>query len=92
MDYRFGPNKPKFNGTHSEWNKLKQEIAWWNEDTSNYPIVTVICPHCGVKNTHEDCDSHVDCHLMIDKKGKKIYYECPGYFICRYVNTPRSNV
>jgi hypothetical protein len=58
MDYRFGPNKPIFTGTDDEWNKLKEEIAWWNEDTSNYPFVTV-------------------------------YYDCPGYFICRYINTPR---
>ena len=35
-----------------EWNILKNEIAWWNEDTSTHPIVTVICPHCGAKNTH----------------------------------------
>ena len=49
MDYRFGPNKPNFTGTDDEWNKLKQVIVWWNEDTSNYPFVTVICPHCGVE-------------------------------------------
>lgn len=91
MDYRFGPNKPNFTGTDDEWNKLKQEIAWWNEDTSNYPFVTVICPHCGAKNTHtEDGTSgHRECHLMRDEKGKKIYYDCPGYFIFRYINTPR---
>ena len=34
MEYRFGPNKQKFTGTEYEWNQLKQEIAWWNEDTS----------------------------------------------------------
>ena len=49
MDYRFGPNKPIFTGTDAEWNKLKEEIAWWNVDTSIYPLVTVICPHCGGK-------------------------------------------
>jgi len=89
MEYRFGPNKPKFTGTDYEWNQLKQEIAWWNEDTSNYPFVTVICPHCGAKNTHKDGNGHIECNLMIDKKGKKICYDCPGYFICRYANTPR---
>ena len=91
MDYRFGPNKPKFTGTISEWNKLKNYIAWWNEDTSNYPIVNVICPHCGTKNTHilDGSTEHKKCDLMIDKKGKKIYYDCPGYVICRYINTPR---
>ena len=91
MEYRFGPNKSKFNGTDDEWNKLKQEIAWWNEETSNYPFVTVICPHCGTKNIHKDdgIDSHKECHLMLDKKGKKIYYDCPGYYICEYINTPR---
>lgn len=91
MEYRFGPNKQKFTGTDYEWNQLKQEIAWWNENTSNHPFVTVICPHCGVKNTHKDDGNcrHIECNLMIDKTGKKIYYECPGYFICRYANTPR---
>jgi hypothetical protein len=85
MDYRFGPNKPKFTGSDQEWNKLKQEIAWWNEDTSNYPSVYVICPHCGATNIHTDngLDSHRECNLMIDKKGKKIYYDCPGYYICK---------
>ena len=48
MDYRFGPNKPNFTRTNDEWNKLKQEIDWWNEDTSNYPSITVICPHYSV--------------------------------------------
>lgn len=90
MEYRFGPNKPKFDGTNYEWNKLKEKIAWWNEDTYDYPFLTVICPHCGVKNTHNDDGKviHIECHLMIDKNGKKIYYECPGYFICRYIESP----
>ena len=76
-----------------EWNILKNEIAWWNEDTSTHPIVTVICPHCGAKNTHnlKNCvaGGHRSCDLMIDKKGKRIYYDCPGYVICRYINSPR---
>jgi hypothetical protein len=90
MDYRFGPNKPKFTGSDEEWHKLKQEIAWWNEKTSNYPFLTVICPHCGAKNIiHKDdrLDTHIECYLMVDKKGKKKYYDCPGFYICR---TPRS--
>lgn len=91
MEYRFGPNKPKFTGTDSEWNKLKEEIAWWNEDTSNYPFITVVCPHCGSKNTHKHDPNggHRECDLMLDKKGKIIIYDCPGYHICRYINTPR---
>jgi transposase len=91
MDYPFGPNKPKFTGTYNEWNRLKEEIAWWNDDTSDCPFVTVICPHCGTKNTHKLDGIRVyrECHLMLDKKGKKIHYECPGYVICRYINTPR---
>ena len=90
MDYRFGPNKPKFTGTHEEWNKLKQEIAWWNDETSNYPIVCVTCPHCGAKNRHKDDGtfSHRECDLVFDDRGKKIYYQCPGYYISRYI-TPR---
>ena len=73
MDYRFGPSKPKFTGTDKEWNKLKQEIAWWNEETSNYPFVTVICPYCGTKNTHKEdgYDNNRECQLMLDKKCKK---------------------
>ena len=73
MEYRFGPNKPNFTGTDAEWKTLKEQIAWWNEDSSTYPKVVVICPHCGAKNTHTDdgTDSHRACDLMIDKKGKK---------------------
>ena len=92
MNYRFGPNKPNFTGSNEEWNKLKEEIAWWNEDTSIYPSVTVICPHCGAKNIHTDDDtgsSHRECDLTIDRKSKKIMYDCPGYYIARYINTPR---
>jgi hypothetical protein len=85
--YKFGPNKPQFTGTIYEWNKLKEEIAWWNEETSNHPLVNVICPHCGAKNTHKEDGktTHIECNLMIDKQGKKIYYDCPGFYICRYV-------
>jgi hypothetical protein len=85
MEYRFGPNKPKFSGSNYEWNKLKQEIAWWNEETSNYPSVMVICPHCGVKNTHIDDgnDTHKQCQLMINKKGEKIYV--------KYIKNLKSN-
>ena len=92
MEYRFGPNKPNFNGTDSEWNELKEQIAWWNEDSSTYPNITVICPHCGAKNTHTHnplLGSHRECDLMIDRNGKIIMYDCPGYSICRYINTPR---
>jgi hypothetical protein len=91
MEYCFGPNKPKFVGTGEKWNVLKKRIAWWNEDTSNYPYVTVICPHCGVKNTHkvDGTGGHRECHLMLDKMGKKVYYDCPGYSICHWINTPR---
>jgi transposase len=91
MEYRFGPNKPNFTGTDEEWNKLKQEIVWWNEDTSNYPSITVICPHCGAKNMHttDGTITHRECDLMRNKKGKKIYYDCPGYYICRYINTSK---
>jgi len=91
MDYRFGTNKPNFTGTVSDWNKLKKQIAWWNEDSSNYPNVIVICPHCGAKNTHNIEDqtySHYACKLMIDRRGKVLVYDCPGYGICRYINTP----
>ena len=94
MEYRFGPNKPNFTGTDAEWNKLKEKIAWWNaKDASTYPNVTVICPHCGAKNTHIldgtfNDDSHRACNLVIDRKGKNMY-DCPGYYICRYANTPR---
>jgi len=91
MEYKFGPHNPIFSGTNSEWNKLKEEIAWWNEDTSKYPFVSVICPHCGAKNTHNlsgDKGGHKTCDLMIDIKGKPIIYDCPGYYINRWINTP----
>ena len=26
MEYRFGPNKPKFTGTDAEWNKLNSKL------------------------------------------------------------------
>ena len=92
MSYKFGPHNPKFLGTDKEWIKLKETIAWWNEDTSIYPIVKVICPHCGTQNTHNISNetignSHHECDLMIDKHGKTILYDCPGYVICRYINT-----
>jgi hypothetical protein len=67
--YRFGPNKPNFTGTDYKWNKLKQEITWWN-DTNNHLFVNVICTHCGAKNTHKEDGK--DSHLMRDKKGKNI--------------------
>ena len=51
-DYKFGSHNPRFSGTDAEWKQLKETIAWWNEDTSHYPYVVVICPHCGAKNTH----------------------------------------
>jgi hypothetical protein len=87
MEYRFGPNKPKFTGTDDEWNKLKQTFAIWNKDTSIYPFFTVICPHCGAINTHisDGICSYRECHLIKNKAGMKIYYECPGY----YVNAPK---
>ena len=79
--YHFGPNKPQFLGTDGEWNKLRQEIALL-KDISNYPSITVICPHCGTKNTHTSngTPEHRECDLMRDKMGKKIY-DCPGYYI-----------
>jgi hypothetical protein len=83
MEYKFGPNKPKFTGNDDEWNKLKQKIALRDEQTSIYPFVTVICPHCGSKNTHvsDGMFSYRECHLMRDKNGLKIHYDCPGYYI-----------
>lgn len=92
MDYHFGPNKPEFNGTKKEWNELQEEIAWWNEDTSTYPILKVICPHCGALNIHEHNPlqgARYECQLMIDNNGKQIFYKCPGFVICRWINTPR---
>ena len=93
-DYKFGSHNPRFSGTDKAWKQLKKTIAWWNEDTSHYPYVVVICPHCGAKNTHNLSNSvlgegHRECDLMIDNKGKKILYDCPGYHICRWINTPR---
>jgi hypothetical protein len=83
MEYKFGPNKPKFTGTDDEWNKLKQTFAKCYRETSIYPFVTVICPHCGAINTHvsDGMCSYRECHLMRDNVGLKINYVCPGYYI-----------
>lgn len=88
-DFRFGPNK-HFTGTNDEWIELKRTIAFWNEESSSYPYVTVKCPHCGVKNTHniskDIIPSHHECDMMIDKFGNTIFYDCPGYIISRHIN------
>lgn len=92
MDYRFGPTKPEFLGSTKEWKQLQEEIAWWNEDTSTYPIAKVVCPHCGALNIHDITNTpsiHYECQLMIDKTGKQIYYKCPGFTICHWINSPR---
>jgi transposase len=91
MKYHFGPNKPNFTGTDDEWEKLKQVITYWKEDKTNYPSVTVICPHCGAKNTHTDNGtvSHRTCDLKKNKKGDILLYDCPGYYICKYENNPK---
>ena len=86
MEYRFGPNKPRFNGTDEEWNKLQTEIAYWVKDLTIYPSVEVICPHCGSKNIHTDNGKieHRMCNLQyIYKNGKRVWYDCPGYLICQ---------
>lgn len=85
MNYSCGPNNPIFTGTDEQWNELKQTIVWYNEDISSYPFVTVTCPHCGAKNTHTDNGKggHKQCDLIRDKKGKTIYYDCPGYCITK---------
>ena len=103
-DFRFGPTKPLFTGTEDEWNKLKGTVAWWNEDTSSWPLVNVICPHCGSKNTHNIRDmqktwvrgqgdivgmDHMECGMSINIKGQRIHYDCPGYVISRYINAPK---
>jgi hypothetical protein len=83
MKYRFGALKPRFTGDNMEWNQLKLVVSYWNEETSNYPNVTVICPHCGVKNTYllSKHDKHYDCKLMLNRKGQPIFYNCPGFHI-----------
>jgi hypothetical protein len=90
MEYNFGPNKPKFTGTDAEWNELKEQLAWWSEDSSSYPSVILICPHCGAKNIHTTAskERHRECDLMIDKNGEVLVYDCPGYSMCRTINTP----
>ena len=56
--------------------------------------MSVLCiyPHCGAKNTHNLSNAilgeHRECDLMIDKKDKRILYDCPGYSIFRWINTP----
>lgn len=83
MEYKFGPNKPRFTGTEEEWNILRQKLARCNQEGSIYPFVTVICPHCGATNTHisDGTCSHRECHLIRDKMGIAKHYDCPGYYI-----------
>lgn len=87
-EFRFGPNK-HFTGTNEEWRELKKTIAWWNEEASSYPYVKVSCPHCGAKNTHnisnDSIQSHHECDMMIDQFGNTIFYDCPGYVVCRRI-------
>ena len=99
MNYQFGPDKKNFNGTQTQWNKFKEEIAWWNEDTSSYPVVNVVCPHCGSINTHnifrktsyDDLkqplpqENHRECDLMTSYQGNMIPYNCPGYSVCHWI-------
>ena len=88
--YDFGPHNPFFLGSLEEWNELKNRIAWWHEDALKYPFVMVLCPHCGVKNMHDITydrgDGPRDCDLTVDQTGRTIKYECPGYYICRWID------
>ena len=88
--YNFGPHNPFFLGSLEEWDELKNKIAWWHEDSLKYPFVSVLCPHCGTKNTHDITydggDGPRDCDLTVDQTGKIIKYECPGYYICRWLD------
>lgn len=89
MEYRFGPGKPEFNGTAKEWNELKEKIAWAHDKGSDYPLLRVLCPHCGSQNTHthnQSLRSHYECPRMINWKGRPLKYNCPGYTICHYVD------
>jgi len=91
--YRFGPHNHTFTGDNMEWCQLKNVIAYWHEEMSKYPYVTVMCPHCGAKNTHK-IDSndghpfsygrHRECLGLLDEKGRKMIYDCPGYHIVKY--------
>jgi hypothetical protein len=79
--YKFGHGNPPFYGTKEEWEILKKKIAWWSEKTSNYPFVSVVCPHCSKKGYHI-LDREIE-HFECTKE-----YECPGYAINKYVSTP----
>ena len=83
MVYRFGPHKPEFDGSDNEWAELGETIAYWNEEGSKYPVITVICPHCGAMNLHihSGQDEHRQCDLMRDGGGQRMHYDCPGYRI-----------
>ena len=84
----FGYDKKPFNGTKEEWEKLKNKIAWWIENSSNYPFISVKCPHCGSNNTHNishNLHKHQECNLQY-YNGARVYYECPGYKIGIYMN------
>ncbi len=86
-EYKFGPNKPKYECTDQEWKRISGSIVWVDAD-ENRKVVPVICPNCGATNNHKRDEiqsfAYNKCNLMTDKDGNKIEYECPGYIIMRF--------
>ena len=80
MEYRFGPDKSNFDGSDSEWRRLKTQNACW-DSSSTLPYVVVICPHCGSKNTHTISDDTIGHHRNCDMMMGDGVYDCPGYVI-----------
>jgi len=81
MEYRFGPDKPNFKGSDSEWQSLKDQQVLWDSSSSTLASVVVTCPHCGSKNTHnisDDTKGHRECGMATE--GGRVY-DCPGYVI-----------
>ena len=86
-NYKFGPDRPKYEGTPEEWNRLSGLIVWVDIDDDR-KVVPVICPNCGAINNHirDQIQSFARnrCNLRKDTDGNTIEYECPGYMILRY--------
>ena len=87
-EYRCGPDRPLFDGDYAEWDAMSQVVASWTGDASVYPYVTVVCPHCGAENIHNDSDAgadgHTECTLLPNNVYADLYlYDCPGYiYLC----------
>jgi hypothetical protein len=89
MNHSYELTKPKCVKSYEKWNKIKNSIIWLSKKNTNYPFIT-ICPHCGIlyKHTMLNDDGIVTIreYKYLSEKIQQIYYDCPGYKICRQLH------